>query len=235
MDTVSSYIYNENMDYSDLRYCILFRSLEEKEIERALHGVIFTIKEYEKSELIFHAMDRASHVGIILDGSAQIEKTFPNGNQVNVSLRRRGSLIGPAAVFSQMGRYPCDVVSVEDCKILLIEKNEMLKLFGKDSRILNSFISVLASSSAMLQSRIELMSYSSIQAKIAFYLLMETRRIGNRKVLIPESISNWAMMMNVSRTSLHREMKKLEELGLIKYSSPFIEVIDTIGLQKILG
>ena len=53
--------------------------------------------------------------------------------------------------------------------------------------------------------------------------------------MIPESVSKWAMMMNVSRPSLHRELKRLESEGMIAYQPPVIELLDREGLERILS
>ena len=50
-----------------------------------------------------------------------------------------------------------------------------------------------------------------------------------------DSVSNWAMVMNVSRSSLHRELKKLETDGIITYDPPTIEIHDTEALQNVLS
>ena len=61
------------------------------------------------------------------------------------------------------------------------------------------------------------------------------RQSGNTTVRIPDSISRWAMIMNVSRPSLHREMKKLEEEGIIRYTGKAIEVLNPDELQSVLS
>ena len=53
--------------------------------------------------------------------------------------------------------------------------------------------------------------------------------------MIPESVSKWAMMMNVSRPSLHRELKRLESEGVLSYHPPVIEILDRDGLEKTLS
>ena len=52
---------------------------------------------------------------------------------------------------------------------------------------------------------------------------------------LPDSISNWAMIMNVSRSSLHRELKKLEANGVITYNPPNIEIHNFEALQNVLS
>ena len=41
--------------------------------------------------------------------------------------------------------------------------------------------------------------------------------------------------MNVSRPSLHRELKKLEADGIIRYAPPVVEIIDRDALQDVLS
>ena len=48
-------------------------------------------------------------------------------------------------------------------------------------------------------------------------------------------MSKWAMMMNVSRPSLHRELKKLDDQGVISYTPPAIQIMNTETLQEVLG
>ena len=43
------------------------------------------------------------------------------------------------------------------------------------------------------------------------------------------------MIMNVSRSSLHRELKKLEDDGIIAYAPPVVEIRDEAALQDVLG
>ena len=71
--------------------------------------------------------------------------------------------------------------------------------------------------------------------KAAFWLLIQARKTGKNKVRIPRSVSKWAMLMNVSRPSLHRELRKLEEAGLISYDPPMITIIDADALQDVLS
>ena len=223
------------MNISALKKCILFRDLGEDEITEALRSASFHVRNYDKDEIVFHLMDEARRIGIILEGRVQAQKTFPNGSQVNVSVMGAGSMIGPAAVFSSAHTYPCDIVALDNVEIMMFEKDELLKLISSNQRMLNNFISEISSSIYMLQQRVELMSYSGIAQKAAFWLLMQMRRTGSAKIHLPGSMTRWALMMNVSRPSLHRELRKLESEGILSYEPPFIRVDDPEGLQEVLS
>jgi CRP-like cAMP-binding protein len=223
------------MDYSILEKSTLFQGVEAYVLRRYLEETPHHIQCYDKEETIFHLMDPALRIGIILEGRVEAQKSFPNGSQVNVSIRIPGEIIGPAAVFSKSQRYPCDIVALEPATLMMLRKEDLLSLMQKDVKILQNFTTEIASATYMLQQRLELLSYSGIAQKAAFWLLMQVRQTGKTAVQIPDSMSRWAMIMNVSRPSLHREMKKLEEEGIIRYERKNIYVLDPDGLQAVLS
>lgn len=223
------------MDYSVLEKSTLFSGVPAKEIRDDLEAVPHHIQCYDKGETVFHLMEDANRIGVVLEGRVQAQKPFPNGSQINVSIRNPGELIGPAAVFSRSQKYPCDVVSLEPVTIMMFRREDILLLLQKDLRIMKNFLAELATATYMLQQRLELLSYSGIAQKAAFYLLINTRQSGKNVIRIPDSVSNWAMIMNVSRSSLHRELKKLEAEGIISYDPPTIEIHDPERLQGVLS
>ena len=223
------------MDYSVLEKSTLFRGIPARELRTALESTPHHIQCYDKDETVFHMMDTALRIGIVLEGRVQAQKAFPNGSQINVSIRVPGELIGAAAVFSMSRKYPCDVVALEPVTVMMFHREDLLALMQKDVRILENYMTEIASAAYMLQQRLELLSYNGIAEKAAFWLLMQARQSGNDRVAIPESVSKWAMIMNVSRPSLHRELRKLEDEGIIFYKPPFIEILDREGLQRVLG
>ena len=223
------------MDYTVLENSTLFQGVEANVLRGYLEETPHHIQCYDKEETIFHLMNPALRIGIILKGRVEAQKSFPNGSQVNVSVRGPGEMIGPAAVFSKSQRYPCDIVALEPATLMMLRKEDLLSLMQKDVKILQNFTTEIASATYMLQQRLELLSYNGIAQKAAFWLLMQVRQTGKTAVQIPASMSRWAMIMNVSRPSLHREMKKLEEEGIIRYEGKNIYVLDPDGLQAVLS
>ena len=218
-----------------LEQSALFFGLPAAELRVALEQTPHHIQHYDKGEIIFHLMEPADRIGIILSGKAEVQKFFPNGSQVNVSTRSPGELIGAAAVFSRHRRYPCDIVSLESSAILVFHREQLLKLLQTDVRILENFTTEIASATYMLQQRLELLSYHGIGQKAAFWLLTQLRQTGKTRVQIPGSVSKWAMLMNVSRPSLHRELRKLEGDGIITYAPPAIQILNSEALQDVLS
>ena len=99
------------MDYTVLEKRALFSGIPTEDLFDDLNSVPHHIQRYDKGETVFHLMEDANRIGFILEGNVQVQKLFPNGSQINVSVRKAGELIGPAAVFSKSQKYPCDVVA----------------------------------------------------------------------------------------------------------------------------
>lgn len=223
------------MDYSVLEKSSLFAHMTAAELRKILEETPHHIQCYDKGETILHLMEPAEKIGIILEGRVEAQKSFPNGSQVNVSVRVPGDMIGPAAVFSRNQKYPCDIVSLEPVTVMMFRRDDLLGLLQKDVKILENFTRELASAAYMLQQRLELFSYNGIAQKAAFWLLTRARQTGKDQVPVPGSVSKWALLLNVSRPSLHRELKRLEEEGMISYSPPVIKILDAKALQNVLS
>ena len=223
------------MNYSVLETSTLFSGVPAAELREVLEGAPHHIQCYDKGEIIFHLMDSATRIGIILEGRVEAQKSFPNGSQINVSVRLPGEIIGPAAVFSKSRKYPCDIVALEPATIMMFRRDDLLHLMQRDVRILENLTTEIASATYMLQQRLELLSYNGIAQKAAFWLLMQVRQSGKDTVRIPDSVSKWAMLMNVSRPSLHRELKRLESENIISYSPPIIKILNQEALQDVLS
>lgn len=218
-----------------LKQSALFRGMSAEALREVLEQTPHLIQRYEKGEIIFQLMEPATRIGVILEGRVEAQKTFPNGSQVNVSVRGSGALIGPAAAFSRSRRYPCGMVALEPVKLMVFQRKDLLRLMQKNLLILENLTTDIASATYMLQQRLELFSYSGIAQKAAFWLLTQARQNGTNQVQIPESVSKWALRMNVSRPSLHRELKRLEARGVLRYAPPVIEILDSDALQELLG
>ena len=137
------------MNYSVLEKSSLFSGVPARELRGALESVPHHIVCYDKGETVFHLMEDADRIGIILEGRVQAQKPFPNGSQINVSIRNPGELIGPAAVFSQGQKYPCDIVSLEPAAIMIFRREDILLLLQKDLRIMKNFMTELATAAYM--------------------------------------------------------------------------------------
>lgn len=222
------------MELSVLADSWLFHGLSANRIEELLREIPSTVQSYDRDETVFQPLEAAEWVGVILQGSVQSCKLFPNGKRVNVTVRAAGDIIGPAAALSVQQKYPFGVVALEHTKILMLQRSSFLQLLRKDLRLMENTLSEISTITYMLQQRLELLSYHGISQKIAFYLLTQSAQSDDSAIQLPGSMTEWALTMNVSRPSLHRELKRMEEQGLLRYVPPMIEILNPPTLEKLL-
>ena len=87
------------MEYTVLENSPLFAGIPAVELRELLETTPHHIQCYDKGETIFHLMEPATRIGIILEGRVEAQKAFPNGSQVNVSVRNPGGFCTCFSVF----------------------------------------------------------------------------------------------------------------------------------------
>lgn len=69
--------------------------------------------------------------------------------------------------------------------------------------------------------------------QIICYLVYAHENTNSTTITLPFSKKTWSKYMNISRTSLSRELRKLEENNTISFKKRTIEIIDLQNLKKL--
>lgn len=223
------------MNYGILTKSHLFQGLSEEEIQSLLADVPTEVKVYKKEEVVFYLSDFAGQLGIVLSGAILVSKIFESGKLVEMTTKRAGDLIGEVACFSGAQIYPCELSAEKSAEVLIIQKDDMIQILQQDSRVLQNFLSELCSQSFFLHHKIELLSYKGTDQKLAYFLLQQSKARNSDVVPLPGSIVKLALLMNVSRTTLHREIRNLEDQGVLKYEKKKFQILDREALEEVLS
>ncbi len=227
---------NQNSTWNSLRMCSIFANIADKQfdvfIKKYQNQMIY--RKYKNGETIFHASDTANQIAVILSGQIKVEKILPNGTYLTIATKKCGDMIGEAAVFSRIALYPCELSSDTDCELIFFEKEIMLKILSEYPEALSIFLQELSTMTYALQQRVELLSYSGICQKIAFFLLSQYNITKDPKIKIPGTITDMSEQLKVSRTSLHREISKLKKDQIISIEKGYIQILDIISLKNLL-
>ena len=169
--------------------CAIFKSVDRAVIHNSISTAEYQIRQYDKNEFICREDQSTDYIGIVIWGCVEIQKIFPSGNNVCLFYRNKGDMFGGAVVFSSEALYPCNVFSKDKSKILFLNKKSIFEMC-KDPLIAENILKSFANSVFYFERRLELFSYSSIQKKIAFFLLNETKITGNLIIHLPFSKKN---------------------------------------------
>ncbi len=222
-----------------LQKCTLFKNKSIDEMNTLLSKINYKEENYEENEIIFSPVQKADKIGIVLSGAVDIQKIFPSGKMVIIARKTMAEVIGEPSIFSKYKYFPDNVCACKPTKILFISKADLLQLFQLDHQFMLNYLESTSNSTLMLKHKIGILSLDSIQEKIAGYLIhslqYEKENNNTNTVLLPFSKKAWAEYMNVSRTSLSRELRKLEAAGILSFQNRSITVLDIQRLSKIVS
>ena len=216
-----------------LRRCELFKGLGKTEINDSISSAGFQIKEYDKAEFICREDQFSSQIGIIISGGVEVQKSLPSGNIYCLFYENIGNMFGGCIAFLSKVPYPCDVYSSRESIILFFQKHSFIKLF-ENPKIVENMMCTVSKKILCFEKRLELFSYSSIQKKIAYYLIDDMKATESDAVFLPFSKKQWAEYLNVSRPSLCRELKKLSCHNAIEIDKNKITVLNKQYLASLL-
>ena len=218
-----------------LNNCILFKNKSDNEINQIVSKLNCIVKTFEENETIFSPSDQLDKIGIIIGGTVDIQKIFPSGKIVILERKKIFDLIGEDSLFSRMPFCHDNFVANNKCKILFISKYSLLETFSYDKDFMMNFLEAVSNSALMLKHKVGILSLNSIQEKIAGFLVYHKKnRYMDSIITLPFSKKAWSEYMNVSRTSLSRELKKMEEQKIISFNKRTITVLDEEKLESIL-
>ena len=121
-------------------------------------------------------------------------------------------------VFNNKNYYPVRIIAKNNCKILFISEEELLKIFEKDHAILRSYLSFISDRIYFLNKRIESFTYESIYERILCFLESEKERQSNQnEIILKYSKQELSEYLCISRASLYRGLNDLTKDGRIKW------------------
>lgn len=217
-----------------LSKCILFKDFDEKCIEKILKNINYKVKDYKKDEIIAIEGDACSTIGIILDGSMEIQKLFSSGKTVTITTLVTGDIFGEVIVFSSMNKYPSTILSNSNSKVMFISKEDIIKLCSLDSLILNNLMGLLSNKILMLNKKVKNLSYETIRQKISSFLLDQYRIQNSLTLKLNMSRQALAETFGIPRPSLSRELINMKNDKLIDVEKNIITIKDLESLEEIL-
>lgn len=212
----------------------LFNNVDKTKMLEILGNLKYSIVSYKKGEVIFQEEEICSAIGLIIDGTINIERIYPNGKSIVMSKFKDGDVFGEALLFSKVNKYPATVIALSDCKVLYLTKNEIIKLFSVENKLMENFMMLLSEKIIILNNKIRSISLKSVRQKVVDYILCEYMNEKNEEIKLKYSKEEIANDIGIPRPSLSRELIKLRDEGLINFSRNKITILNIEELEDIL-
>lgn len=184
----------------------ILSSLNKKERE------LLKICHYKKGSTIFKEGEECNNVAIIVKGEIRIVSYSFFGKEIVFNVLRKNDLFGNNLLFSSDPTYKGDVISETDSTIVLIAKDDLLKLFNSNQNFLLDYMRIQSDFGKNLNSRIKLLSHDSAYERLDYYLFINNNEIKFK------SVASLASILGLKRETLSRLLSKLEKENVIKRS-----------------
>ena len=210
----------------------LFKNIKITNLEEILNEVNYMVKTFNKGQIIAQEDDSCKSLALVIEGKVEIQRIYPSGNFIVLNIVKQGDVFGEALVVSNNPIYPATVISVEESKILFINREDVLTLCSNNSIVLENFISLLSEKVFILNSKIKSISFRTVKQRVINYILNEMKAQKSSKIILSGSKESIASRIGIPRPSLSRELINLRDEGCIRFDRKTIEILDEEELES---
>ena len=209
----------------------LFNGLTEAELTDVLEKIFFQRKSFPKDSLIASQGDVCNRLIILLNGNVKGEMTDPTGKNLKIEDIQAPSALASAFLFGKKSFFPVNIISTSEVEIIQIQRPELMKLFQLDERILTNYLGMISSRAQFLSEKLRFHSFKSLKAKLAFFLLKESKQQSAFK--LKHSQNELAELFGVARPSVGRAFLQLQEEAFIDVRYREIKILNQNGLSSL--
>jgi len=234
------YNYNNGSIYRDmseeqlsvLSDSIVFRGMKTKEISGILDHTHFQVKTYDKGVVIAQAGHPCDLVRIILVGNVAGEMMDVSGKILKIEDLGPSKMIAPAFLYGKNRRYPVNVITSSRTITWQMHRADFSLLLQTDVKLLDNYLDAISSRAQFLSEKIRFLSFPSLRAKLAFLFLQQAGK--DDAFTLTMTHQQLSELFGVARPSLTREIRIMNNAGLIRAEREYIQLIDRDALHALL-
>lgn len=199
-----------------------------------LHPALLSIGQpfsFRKGEFIFSAEDKARGFYYVKCGEVRVFKMDAKGKEVEVVRIGPGGFLGEAVVFVSPV-YPVYAQAVTDADTLYFAAEDVQRKIEDEASMARFLIDLLAQKCVTLNSRLEALELQTVRQRLAQYLLSRCSRERDCLVELETTKTELAKILGTIGETLSRNLKQMQEEGLIEVKGQNIVVRDCAKLRQ---
>lgn len=210
----------------------LFSGISQKEIEQLMSEAKYSIKSYQKGEIIASEEEECNNLGLVISGTIEIQRIYSSGKYIVLKRLSNSEVFGEAIIFSKKNTYPATVIAVTNCNIFYIKREDIIKLCARQEILLGNFMSLLSDKILMLNRKIKSISLKSVKHKVIDFILEQRKLQKSETIKLKISKEEIASMLGIPRPSLSRELMNLRDLEYIEFDRNTIKILNVGELEE---
>ena len=205
----------------------LFENIENSNILELLQCIGIKTKVFKKNTFILKLSSKIDFLGVILDGSADVQKTDYSGKKIVIEKLKVNDIFGHNIVCCGLNKSPVDIVARTDCEVLFIPFEKVVspcdKLCKYHIQLIKNVMKMISKRNSLLNDQIDIIGQKTIREKIL--AMLETYKTGEKVFSIPYSREEMAKFLCTDRSALSRELSRMQADGIIHYKKNYFEIL----------
>lgn len=227
------------MDHSlivALQGASLFQGIAPEDLRSLLACFNPFTKRCAKGEIAVAAGDRLTGVGIVVSGEVEILHENASGSRSLLSFVGQGHTFGEIAAFAGQKTWPATVTTRRESVLMFIATERFLgqcpRACGFHRILIQNMLKILSEKAIRLNKKVEYLEIKGIRPKLCAYLLEQRKATGSDTFILPMSKSELADYLNVSRSSMSRELGLMRDEKLLDFYLSSVRLLDVEAIKK---
>lgn len=200
----------------------LFAEINQQDINHILSCMDSRQQKFARGSFIFLAEESYPKLGILLSGRAQVIKENIFGDKMIIGNLEPGHLFGETYACMGLPKIPVSVEAVEDCSVLLLDINRMLRTCNNacvfHQKLISNLLNIIATKNMMLNKKMSYITHKTIRGRLLAYLEDQAEKANSNVFEIPFNRNELADYLCVDRSAMSRELGRMKKEGLLDFS-----------------
>ena len=218
--------------YSKISESPIFKGINAGEVAHILNFIHHQIKTYESESIIAYSGDECDKLYILIEGSIRGEVVDYNGKVIKIEDVFAPDTFAEAFLFADDNKLLVNIVANDETKILIIYKSDLFKLFNSNSKILENYLGIVSNRFVTVTKKLKFLSLKTIKGKLAFYFLQIANKKKSKTIILDKTQQELADYFGITRPSLTRSIRELNNEGLIKARGKKIEILEINEMKR---
>lgn len=220
--------------YSKISETPIFKDFSSDEISDILKSTHHQIKTYEPESVIAFSGDECNNLFVLVEGSIRGETIDYNERIIKIEDVFAPDTFAEAFLFADQNNLLINIVANTKSKILIIHKEDLLRLFQSNKKILENYLNIISNRFVLVTKKLKFLSLRTIKAKLASHFIELSKKSKNNTIFLRKTQAELADYFGVTRPSLARTIKEMKDDGIIEVPGKMIKIIDFNKLQKLI-
>jgi len=194
------------------------------------------VQKYRKKSILFQEGHRPLFLYFLVSGKVKTYRSNEDGKELITHIHTAGDFIGYTPILEETS-YRDSAEILEDAELMLIPRDEFIKLVSSDNQVARQFIRLLTRNVVGHEEKLINLAYNSVRKRVAnglLEVLQKFRATGTDNPPINISREDLAQVVGTATESLIRTLSEFKSDKLIDIQGGKITILQEAKLKNLI-